>query len=89
MSGLVVGRLPKLLIPAMTQSLLVPEEFARNVLLDVWGGLAVLLAEMCRPDGIALVLEGSGVEVKQALIFGVCGGFFRGFFFFFFFCLFV
>ena len=71
-SGLVVGRLPKQLIPDMTQSLPVPGELARSMPPDdAWGGLAVLTAEMCRPEVIALVLEGSGVEVKQALVFFV------------------
>lgn len=69
-SVLVVGRLPEQLIPATTRSLPVPEELVRSVPLDdAWGGLAVLMAEMCRPEVIALVLEGSGVEVKPALCF--------------------
>lgn len=57
MSGLVVGRLPKpWVIPAMTQPM--PEELMRSVPLDnAWGIFPVLMAEMCRPEVIALVLE--------------------------------
>lgn len=78
-SGLAVGRLPRQLILSMTQSLPMHEMLARSMPPDyVWGGLTLLMAEMCRPEVIALVLESSGVEVKQALI--VC---------LFFFCLFI